>query len=258
MNRPESYVVRIGLGLLSALCLAAPAPSLSRSVRPASELLTRSIAYHDPDGRWQQGAFRITDVSSRPDGTIGRRTILQIDNGHGRFDMESHFDGRVATAAISGDTVEEVRLDGRSDLSQEEVQHYQLAPTQVLTKRNFFLYLLGLPMKLRDSGTRLDPVARETLFQGVAVYELRVTYEDGVGKDTWYFYLDSKTCALVGHRFYHDEATRDGEYAVLSDEIAGQGLRLPRVRKWSSNQNGEWFITHTIESIEAPLPRRGQ
>jgi hypothetical protein len=166
--------------------------------------------------------------------------------------MESRFDGHVVRATITGDTVKEVRLDGRSDLEQEEVQRYQLAPTQVLTRRNFFLYLLGLPMKLRDPGTRLDPVAKETVFQGASVYELRVTYEEGVGKDTWYFYLDPKTCALVGHRFYHDGAARDGEYAVLNDEIAGQGMRVPRVRKWHKNQDGEWFITHTIESIEAP------
>jgi uncharacterized protein DUF6503 len=243
--------VKIGLGLLSALCLAAPAQSPPQvDPRPASDLLTRSIAYHDPEGKWQQGAFRITDISSRPDGTIGRRTILRIDNARGRFDMETRLDGRVVTATINGDSVETVRLDGRSQFSQEEVQRYQLTPAEVLTKRNFFLYLLGLPMKLRDPGTRLDPVAKETNFQGVAVYELRVTYEEGVGKDTWYFYLDSTTCALVGHRFYHNETAGDGEYAVLSEEITGQGLRLPRVRKWHRNQDGEWFITHTIERIE--------
>jgi len=245
--------MKIGVGLLSALCLAVPAPLLSQvEPRPASELLRCSIAYHDPDGRWQQGAFRITDVSSRPDGTVGRRTILLFDNARGRFDMESRFDGHVVTATTIGNIVKEFRLDGRSDLQQEEVQRYQLAPTQILTRRNFFLYLLGLPMKLRDPGTRLDPVAKETVFQGASVYELRVTYEEGVGNDTWYFYLDPKTCALVGHGFYHDGEARDGEYAVLNDEIAGQGMRLPRVRKGHKNQDGEWFITHTIESIEAP------
>jgi hypothetical protein len=49
-----------------------------------------------------------------------------------------------------------------------------------------------------------------------------------------------------------DEAARDGEYAVLSEEVAGQGLRFPRIRRWHRNQDDEWFITHTIESIEAP------
>ena len=112
-----------------------------------------------------------------------------------------------------------------------------------------FLYLYGLPMKLRDPGTRLDPRVKETSFQGKPAYELRVTYDKSVGTDTWYFYLDRKTCALIGHRFHHDEAAGDGEYTVLSDEISGEGLTLPRVRKWYRNQGNEFFITHTILSI---------
>ncbi|HEY7862744.1 MAG TPA: hypothetical protein VIE39_03740, partial [Thermoanaerobaculia bacterium] len=79
-----------------------------------------------------------------------------------------------------------------------------------------------------------------------------VTYDGTVGTDRWFFYLDPETCALLGHRFFHDEAARDGEYTVLSGEIEGQGLRLPRVRKWYTNKDAEWIITHTVESIEAP------
>jgi hypothetical protein len=245
--------MKIGLGLITVLYLAGSNASASEVTLPAaSELLKCSIAYHDPGGRWQQGAFKIIDVSSRPDGTVGRRTILRLDNARGYTNMESHVDGRVATASIIGEAVEDIRLDDRSDFSQEDVQRFQLTPAQLLFRRNFFLYLLGLPMKLRDPGTLLDPVAKAAVFQGSPVHELRVTYEQGVGSDTWYFYLDPKTCALVGHRFYHDEAAGDGEYTVLSGEITGQGLRLPRLRKWHRNRDGEWFITHTIESIEAP------
>jgi Family of unknown function (DUF6503) len=218
----------------------------------ASELLTCSIAYHDPNGSWQQGEFKITDISSRPDGTTGRRTIVRLHNGQGRFALESHFNDHVVTAAIKGNVVHDVRLDGRLNFSNDEIEQYQLAPAQILNRRNFFLYLLGLPMKLTDHGTKLDPKVKTTNFRGTSVYELRVTYEAIVGGDTWYFYLDRNTCALVGHRFYHNESARDGEYAVLREEVAGQGLRLPRVRKWYRNQDDEWFITHTIESIETP------
>jgi hypothetical protein len=50
--------------------------------------LNRSIACHDPHGRWERGAFEITDLSSRPDGT-GRRTVLRFDNVRSWFEMES-------------------------------------------------------------------------------------------------------------------------------------------------------------------------
>jgi hypothetical protein len=107
-------------------------------------------------------------------------------------------------------------------------------------------------MKLRDAGTHLAPEVKAATFAGKAVSELRVTYDHNVGTDTWLFYIDPQTCALVGHRYRHSAAADDGEFTILSGEIAGQGLRLPRVRKWHRNSDGEWFITHTVESISAP------
>jgi len=221
------------------------------SALAAEELLNRSIVYHDPDGRWERGTFEITDQSSRLDGT-GRRTVLRFDNARSRFEIEQVVDGRDLKIAMENDAVVEVRLDGRAELSPEEIDRYRLSPAQVLATRNFYLYLYGLPMKLKDPGTRLDPEAKETVFQGRPAYELRVTYDESVGSDTWYFYLDRETYALVGHRFYHDESAGDGEYTVLSEEVSGEGLRLPRVRKWYRNQGDEFFITHTILSIGAP------
>ena len=165
--------------------------------------------------------------------------------------MESTIDGRALTLVVENDKAE-ARLDGRADLSSDELERYRLTPAQILTQRNMQLYLNGLPMKLKDPGTRLDPKVKEALFQGRAVHELRVTYDRNVGSDSWYFYLDRATCALVGQRFYHDEAAGDGEYTVFSEEVSGGDLRLPRVRKWYRNQGNELFITHTILSIVAP------
>jgi len=256
--------VKIGLLLVVTFSLAIPAiNNVPAQVEPrpisavdadeptAAELLNRSIAYHDPQGSWERGRFAITDVSTRPDGSDERRTVLRFDNARSQFARESHIDGHVVTVVMHNDAVKEARLDGRANFSGDEIKRYQLARPYLLMRRNFWLYLLGLPMKLRDPGTRLDPKVNATIFQGKAVYELRVTYEEGVGRDTWYFYLDRETCALVGHRFYHNESAGDGEFTVLSEEVSGQGLTLPRIRKWHHNKDAKWFITHTILSIEA-------
>jgi hypothetical protein len=248
--------VNCGDGLNIAILIVLPvfgltATHVNAEPPQALDLLSCSISYHDPQGNWQKGAFRIVDVSTQPDGTVGRRTIVQIDNAHGHVDIETHLGEHVISATVRGDAVDRLLLDGRSAFTQDEIRRFQLSSEQVLSKRNFFLYLLGLPMKLRDPGTRIEPIVKSTIFQGMQAYQLRVTYDSAVGTDTWYFYLDPNTCALLGHRFHHDDAARDGEYAVLSDEIRGMGLRLPRVRKWYGNQDGKWFITHTIESIES-------
>jgi hypothetical protein len=219
--------------------------------KSAAELLACSIAYHDPGAVWAQGSFEITDVSTKPDGTVGRRTILRIDNSHGHVGLDMHIDGHLVSAAFNGDTMSALHLDGNSHFSDGEVKRFQLTADQIRSRRNLFLYLLGLPMKLRDPGTRLDPQVTATQFANRSVNQLRVAYDQSAGSDTWYFYLDPQTCALVGHRYYHNEAAGDGEFAILSGEVIGQGLRLPRTREWHNNRGGEWFITHTVESITA-------
>ncbi|HEV8336279.1 MAG TPA: DUF6503 family protein [Candidatus Polarisedimenticolia bacterium] len=216
----------------------------------AKELLDRSIAYHDPHGSWERGAFEVTELASQPDGTA-HRNVFRFDNARNRFELESSVDGRVLNLVVENDDAV-ARVDGEAHLSADELERYRLKPAQVLSRRNRDLYLWGLPMKLRDPGTRLDPRVKETHFGGRAVYQLRVTYDAGVGSDTWYFFLDRETYALVGHRYHHDESAGDGEYAVLSGEIAGLDLRLPRVRQWYTNKDDKAVITHTILSIVAP------
>lgn len=216
----------------------------------AKDLLDRSIAYHDPQGSWPRGAFEIAEVASRPDGA-SHRNVLRFDNRRNRFELHSSVDGRALTLVVQDDRVV-ARLDRKANLSADELERYRLKPAQILSRRNRDLYLWGLPMKLRDPGTRLDPGVEETHFAGRAVYQLRVTYDASVGSDTWYFFLDRETSALVGHRFHHDESAADGEYAVFSEEISGQGLRLPRVRRWYRNKGDGPVITHSVLSIAAP------
>jgi len=219
----------------------------------ASDLLDRAIDYHDPEGRFWSAPIQIELSETRPDGPA-RKTRVTIDNTRGRFEMERHVDGRQVDIFIEGDRVE-TYLDGSSEFSAEESERYRLSPERALFTRNYYLYLYGLPMKLRDPGTHLAPEAKATEFRGKPAYELRVTYDEDIGADTWYFYLDRETYALIGYRFYHDESRNDGEYIVLDGESVGADLRLPKVRKWYRHEDDKFLGTDTIESIRRESTR---
>jgi len=104
----------------------------------AKELLDRSIAYHDPEGRWGRGAFEITELASRPDGT-GHRNILRLDNARSWFELDSSVNGRALSFVVENDMVVG-RLDGNPNLSADELERYRLKPAQVLSRRNRDLY----------------------------------------------------------------------------------------------------------------------
>jgi len=241
--------LRAAAGLWLAL---AAAPGAAAAGSEAEALLAAAIAHHDPQGVWRSGAWRVELEESRPDGP-SRTTRIEIDNRRGRFSFESRRDGALLEGSLGPDGCA-LRLDGAADFPEALAEKHRHTCEQLGSRRNYYVYLYGLPMKLRDPGTRLDPEVEETRFQGRPVRALRVSYEPGVGGDTWYFYFDAGA-RLVGYRFFHDEAKGDGEYIVLEGESDGGGLRLPRSRTWYTNAEDRLLGTDAIVALTPLEPR---
>jgi len=230
-----------------AIVVTVSAPLVAQP-RSAEELLAKAIAYHDPDDLWRQGIWRLTLGETRPDGTV-RRTVLILDNPAGRFDYSTQDRDDRIEGSLTNDGCS-LRLNGSSTFSEEERERHRLTCERLERMRNYYTYLWGLPMKLRDPGTRLDAVVGSDTFGGSTVTVLRVGYEEPVGKDTWYIYLDPSSYALVGYRFFHDESANDGEYIHLEQEVETESLRIPRVRAWYTNADQRYLGTDTLESLE--------
>lgn len=245
MSLPTRTMLRVAL--LSLLAAAAPAIA-GQETMPATELLDRSIAYHDPAGIWAAGSFRYRIVGTRPLAGPTFTTIV-IDNATGRFHLERERLGRKVESTVTGGDCW-TRLDGSSEYNEAEAERFGLDCERMRTTRDYHVYLYGLPMKLRDEGARIDPDATRTQFEGREAWQIRVTYDPTVGTDTWYFYFDPSSHALIGYRFYHDEAANDGEYIVLDREVEGGGLRLPKVRAWYTHGDERLLGTDTIQAIE--------
>ncbi len=225
-----------------------------KTLTPAEELLNRSIAYHDPNGLWVTRPLEFKLLSSRSGGRRDKISI-QMDSilGFFRCRMERGSDV-IEFESRGGDW--SAKVNGSADISAGDLEKYRLTRDGGLFWRNYYGFLLGLPMKLEDEGAILDPEPQSTTFQGREVLALRVTYAPAVGGDTWYFYLDPESSALVGYRFYHDESINDGEYITLEGEAEAGGLRLPKVRSWYVNKDNKFLGTDTIESIAVGEPKK--
>lgn len=208
------------------------------------ELLERTIAFHDPEGRWPRARVAVTLAESRPDGSV-RSTNLYIDRPADSVLVETEREGQAVALAFYGDEVD-VDLGGEGAPSAEVAEQLRLTEDQALRLRNYYLYLYGLPMKLRDPGTRVDRRVLLGTFQDRDALVLRVTYDPEAGSDTWLFYVDPETFEMFGYRFFHDEAAGDGEYITLEGLAEVGGLRLPKTRIWYRNQGGELLGTDDI------------
>lgn len=240
-------MMRSVASLLALAVFGFAAPAFTQS--DSEELLARSIVYHDRDGNWGRLPLRLTFEESRPDGTT-RQTRVMIDVSAQRFEWWSQRGDDVVEGTLAGGECS-VALNGSATVSDAERKAHRLDCDRVTFYRDYYTYLWGLPMKLSDPGTRIDPEVLETQFDGRRVKGVRVTYDPEVGGDTWYFYFDPSSAALVGYRFFHDESANDGEYILLEGELSAAGLRLPQSRTWYTNADDRLLGTDTLTTLVA-------
>jgi hypothetical protein len=212
-----------------------------------SELLEKTLAYHDPEGNWPELKTRLYLSSAD---TAGQENTFEIelDNSTGYFAHISRQDGKEAVKGIA-DGKEFYLLDGKGDISAEDRKKYGLTPDDLKWVHSFYSYLYGLPMKLTDEGVQVAEAANSEELEGEKYRVLEVNYDAAVGTDNWFFYLNPETYAMEAYRFNHGEP-ESGEYILLEEEVVVDAIRIPRVRKWYWNKNSAYIGTDTIIKAE--------
>ena len=238
--------------LLLVLFLSAPVLHGQEEPISGSELLNRSIAFHDPNNQWKRIKLDLILDQQMPDGSV-RPSHVVIDNYKGEFELSFVKQNHLFTWKVDGKDSTESYMDYRVINDSIRTDTLGLSPARARRWRDYYTYLYGLPMKLKDEGTIIDPTVQNTTFNGKPVLALKVTYEKNVGSDTWYFYFNPGTYGLEGYRFYHDESINDGEYILIDGLEIQNGMRIPKNRTWYTNQENKWLGTDMF--IEAKVKR---
>ncbi len=212
-----------------------------------TQLLDKAIAYHDPNGNWKQFQGILHLVQTR------------ADNSKGKSEAYMNLPKQVFGLKTVRDTITTYRklengkcsfsLNGKTELDSIEIKKHRADCERTTMYRNYYTYLYGLPMKLKDLGTIIDPKVKKKKFKGKEYLVLKATYDEKIGTDTWYFYFDTETYALKVYQFYKDESKNDGEYILLSDELETNGIKLPKTRAWYYNNNDGYLGTDDLLKV---------
>lgn len=209
-------------------------------------LLEQSIAFHDPDGKWAATQVQFEFEETRPKAEP-RYTSIGIDNRNGTFCMARIVEGREVKRHVVDEKCS-FQIEENSDISQADISELRLTEERTLFMRNYYLYLWGLPMKLKDTGTIVHETVEITEFNNNKALKMKVTYEAETGSDIWYFYLDPQTSEMIGYQFYHDEAAGDGEYILLGNSEPVLGMKIPNHRSWYTNKDSTLLGTDSYTS----------
>lgn len=213
----------------------------------AMEILNKSIAYHDPQNNWSKFRGSLSFYQINPASSIQKQRIIRLDNLNDYFEFTE----------IGNDTISRTlennhcrhSINGNDNIDKDILFMRGLTCDRTKMYRDYYTYLYGLPMKLKDPGTIIDSRVQEIQYNGIQCLTFRVKYEAEVGKDTWDFFFDPKSYALVGYRFYHDVSKNDGEYIHLYDLANINGILFPKNRYWYTNQNNQFLGADILTTI---------
>lgn len=210
----------------------------------AQEIIEKSIAYHDPSSNWStfDGEFKI--MMSMPE-KLDRLSSIQINLPEEKFSLVATTVAESISYYVKKDSVSVVKsgeiLEDVSDKDRD----------RAMMMKDYYTYLYGLPMKLKDKGTIVHEEVEKVWFWNINAYKVKVTYTADVGSDVWYFYFDPETFALKAYQFYktdeQGEIDKDsGEYILISNPKKINGIQIPGDRYWYYNKNTRFLALDKI------------
>jgi hypothetical protein len=214
-----------------------------------TELLERSIAYHDPSGNWNtfNGAFKIQ--LEMPD-TPQRLSEVTIDLPGEYFNLSQTKENRTTQYTLNRDDCA-ITVCTTGDVDHQGVSDYKSECEKARLYKNYYTYLYGLPMKLKDPGTLIERKVERKEFKGKEYLVLKVTYKEAVGKEVWFFYFNPKSYAMELYQFFKGDPEKEGkdtgEYIVLSEEKMIQGIKMPKIRVWYYNKDNGYLGTDILQ-----------
>lgn len=200
----------------------------SQSPVTGRDYLSKSIAYHDPNGIWKDLKATFVLEDSLPPGRESRFYEFSVDNSQNKliYKIEGlHY-------IVWNDSV--------------QVFEGEIEKERALRMRNYYQFLWGLPMKLQDPGTQIEDSVRIERLNGVDYHVVRVPYE----KDIWYFYLEPETYRMAAYKFYQDEPNLKGEIIYLDGVEEFEGLKIPKNRTWYRTETPEFLGTDKLLVIK--------
>ena len=173
-----------------------------------------------------------------------RKSFIEIDLPQEHFLVKAIKDG-VITQYTVDKGICRIAVNGNTTPSEALLKKHKLSCERANLYKNYYTYLYGLPMKLKDEGTIIHQKTTIKTFKGKEYLVLKVSYTKEVGKDTWYFYFDPKTYAMEVYQFFKEQKER-GEYILLTGLETIHDIKMPKERAWYFNKDDGYLGTDVL------------
>ncbi|GAA3558994.1 hypothetical protein GCM10022395_07590 [Snuella lapsa] len=179
-----------------------------------------------------------------------RYSTINIDLPNEYFYLKARRDTLTTEYTIHKDKCS-IILNGKATPSDTLLKKHSITCKRGQLLKNYYTYLYGLPMKLKDPGTIINDTVTQKHFNGKDYLVLQISYDKSVGNDVWYFYFDPKTYAMEVYQFYKTDKNgsikeQSGEYILLTEEMVINGIKMPKNRAWYYNKDNNYLGTDIL------------
>lgn len=233
-----------------AVCLICFQPTSAQEITGRA-LLDKAIQYHDPNQNWAHFNAELHITMETPNNS-NRDSKIIINLPKEFFQVTATRDS-ITTQLTLDKTKFTKALNGTTDVSEAQEKEYNLTRERALLYKNYYTYLYGLPMKLKDEGTVIDAKVERKTFKGKSYLVLKASYDKTVGSDVWFFYFDPKTYAMEVYQFFKTNDKGElqpdtGEYILLSDIALINDIKIPKIRAWYYNKDQTYLGTDILKN----------
>lgn len=225
--------------------------SLTSQTLSGSQLLERAISYHDPNNNWSMFNGELNVVMETPDASKRESKII-INLPEAYFFIKATKNDITTEYIIEKDSCS-ISFNGATDIDETTRKTHNLSCERAILYKNYYTYLYGLPMKLKDHGAIVHDKVEKRTFKGKDYLVLKVTYDESVGSDVWYFYFNPKTFAMEVYQFFKTDVNGNlkndsGEYILLTEEVIMNSIKMPKNRAWYYNKDDGYLGTDFLIS----------
>ncbi|PCJ96079.1 MAG: hypothetical protein COA50_07820 [Flavobacteriaceae bacterium] len=196
--------------------------SACSTVPSGKEILKKSIAFHDPNGQWNNLQQKIIIQSDfvYPDSTFYSLSI-GLDNPNKRVSYTN------TSLAQRVDFTDTTCLVVMGDITCD----------QAAWTKNFYHFIHGLPMTLQNDEGVINESIVQTTFHNIPCHRVAVDFV----KEKWHFYFSKADHRLVGFTFNKNFESKAEE--ILTDGLIEiNSMKLCKSRFW-------WITTDSLAPI---------
>ena len=204
-----------------------------------NQLLEKAIHFHDPKGNWKTFNGELFVTMKTPD-QIKRKSEIRINLPKEYFYIKSYKDASTEEYTVNKGICSKV-VGGNKNPSNDPKKTCKRANLY----KDYYTFLYGLPMKLKDEGTIVHQKVAKEIFNGKEYWVLKVTYDENVGKDRWFFYFNPKNHEMEAYQFFKKEEN-SGEFILLSGLEIIQEIKMPKTRDWYYNKDNRYLGTDLL------------